>query len=261
MLFKVFGFEVRSYGLLLMLGLVAAVLWARARAAKWDIAPDKVLDASFWGIIPGILGARIGFIAQEWDYYSSHTSELWSLRFEGLTSFGGVFGALIGLAFFTKRAKISTMAFLDVCAVPLLLAHAVGRLGCLLNGCCYGRGTQAWYGVNVHFVEGLFTPAQVFDSAYVMLGALVILWFEKTRRPAGQSFALAVFMWGLARFVYEFSRAGTVDEVNKGIASSTYWGTYPVTEAQVAALVMVAVGALMYFLAGRRQQPLEQSNG
>lgn len=253
-LFKVFGFEVRAYGVLLALGLFAAVAWSRARARKFGIEPDKVLDAAFWGIVPGILFARIGFIVQEWDYYSQHTDKLWSLRFEGLTSFGGVVGALAGLVVFCRIAKIETRAFLDTVSAPLLVAHGIGRLGCLLNGCCYGRATKAWYGVHVEGVAGLFTPAQLFDTFYVLVGVCLMLLYERKVRSLGRSFALSVLLWGVARFIYEFARAGTIAEVERGAASSTYWGSSPFTEAQAAAVAMVVIGGVLWYLFGRAKE-------
>lgn len=251
-LFEVFGFEVRSYGLMLMIGIALAVWWSMRRASHWGLEPDKVLDGAFWGIVPGILGARIGFIVQEWDDYSQNPEELWSLKFEGLTSFGGVLFALLGLYVFTRRAKISSLAFLDVVSLPLLVAHSIGRVGCLLNGCCYGHKTTAWFGVHAGAIQGLFQPAQVYESFYVLAGVCVLWWFERMKRPLGQSFALAIVLWGVARFFYEFSRAGSDLEVASGQATSTYWGSMPVTQAQVAALVMVALGGLAFWWVARR---------
>jgi len=258
-LFKVFGFEVRSYGVLLVLGIVFAVLWSRRRASRWGIEPEKVFDATFWGVIPGILGARIGFILQEWDYYSKNPDKLWTFRFEGLTSFGGVIMALAGLLWFARRTKISAWAFLDVCAPPLLMAHVLGRVGCLLNGCCYGRQTTAWYGVRVSdYITTLFEPAQVFEGFMVMVGVGVILLVERKQRNNGTSISLAVIVWGLARFIYEFFRAGTIGEVARGAATSTYWGSLPVTQAHVAAFAMVLIGCAMLWIVSRKPKPEEK---
>ncbi|HXH62518.1 MAG TPA: prolipoprotein diacylglyceryl transferase [Fimbriimonadaceae bacterium] len=257
--FSLFGihfgeFEVRSYGVMLMIGILFAMWWSARRARRWGIHPERVMDAAFWGIVPGIIGARLGFIIQEWGYYSKHTNELWSLRFDGLTSFGGILMAVVGLWLYTKRAKISTGAFFDVLSAPLLVAHAIGRVGCLLNGCCYGHATTAWFGVHVEGVEGLYAPAQLYDSFYVLAGLCVLWWFEHKPRPAGQSFALAVLLWGAARFIYEFARAGSDLQVASGQATSTYWGTLPVTQAQVAALVLVVLGGLWLWVLGRRSR-------
>ncbi len=248
-------FEVRTYGVMLVIGILIAVWWSRKRAPKWGIDPEKVLDATFWGAVPGILGARLGFILQEWEHYSKNPSEIWSWQFAGLTSFGGVTMAIAGIVFFARRAKISVMAFLDVCTVPLLVTHVVGRLGCLLNGCCYGHPTTKWFGVPVSGVTGLFEPAQLYEGFLVMVGVGLILLYEKRARSLGSSFALSLIVWGGARFIYEFFRAGTEEQVASGAASSTYWGSLPLTQAHVAALVLVVLGLIALWLVSRHPRP------
>ena len=245
--FEIDGFDVRSYGILLVLGLLFAMWLGRRRAQKWGIEPDAIVDAAFWGILPGIIGARITYIVLNWGYYTAHTDELLSFRFAGLTSFGGVIFSLVGLMIFARRAKLDVLAFFDVLAVPLLFAHSIGRIGCLLNGCCYGGPTDAWYGVHVENVVGLHQPAQIFDSVMVLVGAAFIVLYERKARPVGQSFGFTFIVWGVARFMYEFFRAGTHDEYLAGTASSQYLGDMPFTLAQAAAVLMVGLGiAMMY---------------
>ncbi len=90
---------------------------------------------------------------------------------------------MAGILVFARRAKLNVLAFFDVLAVPLLIAHAIGRVGCLLNGCCYGRPTDAWYGVHVEQFVGLHQPAQIFDSVMVLVGAAFIVLYERKVRP------------------------------------------------------------------------------
>ena len=255
--FQLFGhrfnhFDVRSYGVMLVIGILLAVWWSSRRAKKWGISSERIYDATLWGIVPGVLGARIGYIVQEWSFYSAHPAEIWSWQFAGLTSFGGVVMAVAGLLAYCKFARVPARAFLDVVSAPLLVTHAVGRFGCLLNGCCYGHPTKAWFGVHVDAVTGLFEPAQLVDAFLVMVGVGVLLLFERKTRPSGMSFGLTFVLWGVARFIYEFFRAGTDLEVARGLASSTYWGSLPVTQAQAAALVLVLAGAVMMWLCARR---------
>ncbi len=255
-LFEIGPLPVRSYGVLLVVGVLVAVLMARARAPRWGIAPDKVWDATFWLVFPGIIGARVFYIAQNWDHYSRNTAELFSLRFDGLTSFGGLVFGFLGLLVWAKRSKVSIPAFLDVVGVPVLVAQAIGRLGCLLNGCCYGRPTDAWYGVAVNGLPGPHAPAQLVDFVLMLLGAFVV-WAVERRRPlaTGQSFGLMLVAYGFSRAVYEIFRAGTREEFERGIASSATLGASPVTTAQVFALAMAVVGVAVYLAFGRRPAP------
>lgn len=248
-LFRIGEFTVHSYGVMILIAFLAALALAQRRARRLGVDPGKLLDISIWTLIAGILGARITFILQDLPYYLERRNELFSIQFQGLTSFGGlVFGAL-AFVVLTKRAKLSVPTLLDVCAPSFLVGHIIGRIGCLLNGCCYGGPCTLPWAVHVHNLPGTYHPAQVYDSL-LNLGALfILLVWERSGRTPGQVFAAMLFLHGLTRFGYEFWRAGT---------SSTYWGSLPVTEAQVAALVLSAIGVVMYALFSRaRRHPAE----
>ncbi|MBS1713492.1 MAG: prolipoprotein diacylglyceryl transferase [Armatimonadetes bacterium] len=252
-LFRLGSFPVRSYGVLLVIGVVIAVSIARKRAPHYGIDKDKIWDSAFWLVLPGILGARITYIVQNWPYYQSHPAELWSLRFEGLTSFGGILFGFFGFLVWRLRAKVPFWPFLDTVGVPVLVAQAVGRIGCLFNGCCYGRPTTEWYGVIVQGLPDKHVPAQLVDTALMLVGAAAIaLWDKAKPRKPGVSFGLFVVAYGLSRFVYEFFRAGTKEEMAAQIASSTYVKGLPVTLAQVVCLLLVAIGVAIAAANSRR---------
>lgn len=262
-LFRIFGFPVHSYGVMLLIAFFAAVWFGRKRAPKFGFTPSQIYDAAFWALILGVLGARIFFIVQEWPHYAKHPEELWSLQFAGLTSFGGlVFGAL-GLLIWAKLAKKSAVRMLDLVAAPFLLAHAIGRVGCLLNGCCYGGSCPAdlpW-GIHVDHLPGLFHPAQMYDSLMNLAALGLLLYIERRGVPYGRSFSLVLILHGTARFIYEFWRAGTDEQVKNGLATSTYMDHLGITDAQVAALVVILFGvAFLIFVnyrASRRVAALE----
>lgn len=232
-LFKIGEFEVHSFGLVLLVAFAAAYFLGRARAERHGLTMEQVGDAFFWTLILGVLGARIGFILQELPYYLSQPDKLLSLKFQGLTSFGGLVAGFLGLIWMARRAKVPLSNMLDVAAVPMLLGHVIGRIGCLLNGCCYGGRCELPWGIPVEGHTGLFHPAQVYDSLMVLAGmGLLLAWERRGLRP-GQSAILAVVFYSASRFIYEFWRAGTPAEVRAGYATSTYFAGLPVTEAQI----------------------------
>lgn len=258
-LFKPFGFSVRSYGVLLVIGVIVAAYLARRRAPRFGIDPERIWDAAFWLVLPGILGARITYIVQNLGYYTQHLNELFSLRFEGLTSFGGLLFGFFGLLFWTKKTKTPLLPFLDVLGVPVLVAQAIGRIGCLFNGCCYGRPTTAWYGVHFEGLDGRHVPAQLVDTALMLVGALALTLIERAvKLKQGVSFGLFLCAYGLSRFIFEFFRAGTSEEVARGIASSAFLGPVHITAAQVTCLVIVLLGLLMAWSCNRKAKPRPQ---
>lgn len=255
-LFKVGSFPIRTYGVLLVLGVLVAIYLSRKRAPRFGVEPDKIWDASIWMVLPGILGARLVYIAQHWDYYQRHQNELWSLRFEGLTSFGGLIFGFFGLLAWRLRSRTPLWPFLDTIGVPVLVAQAIGRIGCLLNGCCYGRPTTEWYGVHFHGIEGRHVPAQWVDFALMLAGALVVtVWERRATWKPGVSFGLFMVMYGISRFVYEIFRAGTREEFERGIASSALVPGLPVTSAQVTCLAVVVIGIVIVAVRSRSASP------
>ncbi|MBL8087834.1 MAG: prolipoprotein diacylglyceryl transferase [Chthonomonas sp.] len=251
--FKIGSFEVRSYGVMLILAVAAGVWWGSKRLTAAGFPGQKLLDGTPWLLIPGALGARIMFIAQEWGYYREHPHELWSLKFDGLTSFGGfLFGAL-GLIYYCRRIKLPVMRALDALAAPLLMANAVGRVGCLLNGCCFGVATQSWIGIRFATEPRYHHhPAQSYESAINLgLMALLLLWERRGTLRPGQASGISLVLLGLGRFIYEFWRAGTREEVAQGIASSTKIPGWPITEAHLAAVMIMFIGCTLAIVCGR----------
>jgi len=242
-LFRIGGFEVRAFGAVMVVAVVVALWLAMRRARRWGLPTGAIPDLAFWTVLVGVVGSRVAYIVQEWAYYSQHPENIWTLKFEGLTSFGGVIGGLIAMAIWARLRKVSLLALLDVASVPFLVAHSVGRVGCLLNGCCYGGPTDSFLGVHFHGLDEARHPAQLYDSLMCLAAAWLISATERRGLMVGRSFSLALVAYGLSRFIYEFWRAGE---------SSTYWGALPITQAQAAALVMCVLGLVGLWITYRR---------
>ncbi len=247
-LFKIGNFPIHSFGIMMMLAFLAGLIIVRKRAPKYGLDAGKVSDMLFWVLILGILGARLAYILQEWDFYAKHPSELWTFKFAGLTSFGGVIAGILTMVVWSKVHKWPVRSLLDVIAPAALVGHAIGRVGCLLNGCCYGGQCSPGlpWGIHVNGIEVPMHPAQIYDSLMVLAAFGFLLWIEKRHLMRGQLFALGLTLYSLSRFIYEFWRAGTDAQVNAGLASSTYWGTLPITQAQAMAAVLVIVGLALF---------------
>jgi len=245
---------VHSFGVVMVIAFLAAVWIVRRRAPKYGIDPNKISDACFWALVSGILGARIVFIVQELPYYLQHTRELFSLQFEGLTSFGGLAFAILALWVWAVRQKVPVARLFDLCAPGFLLGSAIGRFGCLLNGCCYGVVCPDTFPLATHFAGVPFAhqPAQIYDAAMDFVGLFLLLRLTRLPLRAGQPAAFGAFAYAMARFIYEFFRAGTDEQVRQGIASSTRIPGIFLTEAQVAALIMMVIAGAWWLMASKR---------
>lgn len=250
-LFRIFGFPVHSYGVMLLIAFFVALWIARKRAPRFGLTPGNVYDASFWALILGILGARILFIVQDWKEYAGNYREIFSLQFAGLTSFGGVIFGILGLFIYCRWKKVSFVRTMDTLSGPFLIGTAIGRVGCLLNGCCYGGVCNLPWGIHVAnpngvgYLPGLFHPAQIYDSLMNLAAFGILLLWERRTLAYGRSISIMLMLHGAARFIYEFWRAGTEEQVQKGLATSTYMGNLPITDAQAAALLVILAGAMI----------------
>lgn len=245
---------IHSYGVMLIVGFLAAMWLIRKRAPKYGFVPDKVIDMGFYGLIGGVLGARAGFILQELPYFLSHPKELFSPQFSGLTSFGGEIIAVLAIIFWAKRNKYSIVSILDLAAPGYLLGYAIGRVGCFLNGCCYGVVCSPNLPWGTHFTDavGLHHPAQIYDALMNLIGMAILLRMERTKLLPGKVAATMLILHGVSRFIYEFWRAGTEDEVKRGLASSTYWGNLPITQAHAMALALILIGVIWLVIANKQ---------
>lgn len=254
-LFHIGNFPVRSFGVMLMIAFLVAIIIASKRAPRFGLTPLQIQDGAVWIIILGVLFARITFIAQEWGSYQGRPQEIFKLQMDGLTSFGGLFGGALGVLIYSKLKHFHPLQLLDAIGVPMLVASAIGRIGCLLNGCCYGHAClTSPPGVVLHDAhggilrgphgEGFFLPAQLIDSALALVGAVVISRLERRPNwPRGLTVGLTFVAYGLARFIYEYFRAGS---------SSVLFPNSPVTHAQLAAFALALVGTGISLWARRR---------
>ncbi len=254
-LFTIFGFQVHTFGVAMVVAFVLSVSLARARAPRFGMTKDQVGDMAFWTILAGVLGARLFFIAQEWGYYAAHPKELLTLQFQGLTSFGGLLCGMAAAMVWAWRKGIPVRNLLDCVAPAFLVGHAVGRVGCLMNGCCFGGVCPDTVLGALHIDGATHYPAQIYDSLMNVGALALVLGIERRAAfKAGQITGLVIALHGAARFIYEFWRAGTDAQVKAGQASSTYWDGFPlhITQAQGMAFALVLLGIGMFAFSHRR---------
>ena len=138
------GFPIRGYGTFLLLAIVAGVGLLAYRAKKlWNIPPDTIISLSLCCVICGLVGARLFYVVEYWsDFHKpdlvSTLISLVSISEGGLVVYGSILGGTLGATVFLLKNKLPVLATLDLLAPTLLLGIAIGRLGCLMNGCCFG---------------------------------------------------------------------------------------------------------------------------
>lgn len=177
------GIPLRGYGLMLMLGVVAGVGLALYRGERRGFSPDTIMNLAFYLFISGILGARAFYVIQKWDQFSSLTwvemvQAISNFTQGGLVVYGALLGAMVGFVLFVVRNQVRTLELADVIAPSLLVGLSLGRIGCLLNGCCFGGPCELPWSVR-------FPPASPPYETQFHQGRLLGLTFHDADAEAG----------------------------------------------------------------------------
>lgn len=202
-------FTVYSYGLMLALAFFLGQHLVVAEAKKQGLSPEIVFNFLFFSVIYGIIGARIFYVAENLKDYLSNPLEIIMLQHGGLSWFGGlILGAFCGIGYLKKK-KVPVYRALDVVAPFLALAQAIGRIGCFLNGCCYGIPAPKWLGIAVKFSYGSTTriPTQILSALALFVIFLILRIWQDRGRFRGEIFLAYGLLYSLKRFFMEFLRA------------------------------------------------------
>lgn len=183
-----------SYGLLLVIAFITATQLAGRQARKEGIDPEVIFNFAFFAFIFGVLGARIFFVLENLSFYLSRPLEIIMLQHGGLSWFGGLFLGTFVSILYLKKQKVRILVALDLIVPYLALAQSIGRIGCFLNGCCYGR------------VFGII-PTQIASSFLLLIIFLILRFFQSKKHTVGTIFLLYLMLYSLKRFFIEFWRA------------------------------------------------------
>jgi phosphatidylglycerol:prolipoprotein diacylglycerol transferase len=143
------GLPIHGYGVMMLLAVVAATLLAAWRARRVGLDPELIFSLAFWMLVPGIIGARAFYVIEYWpDYWPYYTrpdgglgslvGHVVNIAEGGLVVYGAFFGGVAGMLLFIRKHRLSLLALCDLIAPSMMLGLAIGRVGCLMNGCCYG---------------------------------------------------------------------------------------------------------------------------
>jgi phosphatidylglycerol:prolipoprotein diacylglycerol transferase len=198
-------FHIYSYGLLLAIGVFVSTWLLASDALRMGVKKDVVYDLAFWVVLCGIIGARFFYIFLNLDHFLQNPTEIVMLHKGGLAWQGSFIGGLVSGIIFLRSKKIPLWPFLDIAAPYIALGHAIGRIGCLLNGCCYGK--PAVWGLFFPVWGERLVPTQIFMSVGQIGIFLLLKAFSAKARFEGQVFIWYLMLSSVERFSIEFFRA------------------------------------------------------
>ena len=232
-----------------MIGFVTGLWTAGRRGARDGISPQLIQDLGLWIIIGTIVGARALHVISYWkeEFADKPFTEVFMVWHGGLVFYGGLIGASLATVLYARSKRLPLWKLADALAPSISLGYFFGRLGCLMNGCCYGRPTDVPWAI--HFPEGVTPystgvhPTQLYESCLglALYGALA--WLYRRKKFDGQVFAAYLMSYAVLRsFVESFRGDYTVH----------YLGGWA-TPAQLVSLGILAAGVLLYWQLPRKQ--------
>lgn len=273
-LFKIGPVPIHSYGLMMAIGFLLALYFGRRDAPKFGLDPDKVSDCAFWTLVLGLLGTRILYVIMFWNkdgFSFSKPLEWFAIWNGGLVFQGAIPPALVFVYLYARRTGMSMGDLLDMAAPYAALGHAMGRIGCFMNGCCYGVRTELPWGISFprdpfdtsqpyigsppyldhaaryHFDTSVdqwsfpVHPTQLYGAFGLVALCLFLLFLRKKWRPFRGSIVVTYFiLYGIARFFMEMIRGDHNPTRAMGL-----------TDQQWFSLIAVVIGVFLFLMLKR----------
>lgn len=228
------SFSLPMYGLCTLIGTIFALLLLLYLKKFSVLSNDNILDGLLWAIILGFAGAKLLYFITDPPSMPQSWSQLWSLISEGLVFYGGLIGGLLGLLFAALKTKRSYLTFTDLFAPCFCLAHAGGRIGCLMAGCCYGVECEGALCVVLNGVSRLAT--QPMESCFLVCLAIVLTVVYLRNPHRGTVTGLYMVLYAVWRFIIEFFRAD--DRGAVGVLSTSQFISLFILAAGIVLLVL-----------------------
>lgn len=255
-IFRIGDFPVNTYGVLLAVSFLAALFVAGRLGARDGLPRERVYDLGLWMLLAGIVGAKLllffvdaEYRANPWQFFS-----LDILRSGGVY-YGGFLGAFAVGYFLVRRYGLQWWRTADAFAPGIALAQSIGRQGCFAAGCCWGRPTDAWCGVEfterAHEVTGVpfgvhLHPTQLYESFAMLAVFALLLWLHRRKTFDGQIILTYAVVYAVTRFIIEFFRGDPRGDL-PGASSLTILST-----SQVISLLVGAFGLVILIVRWRR---------
>jgi phosphatidylglycerol:prolipoprotein diacylglycerol transferase len=236
-LFKIGDFALYSYGAMLFVAFSVGMFLTLREAPLEEFNLEHIYEAFILSIILAVLGSRLAFVIFNWELFRGGPWwRIFAFREGGLIFYGGLLAALTGVYLYCRYRKVSFLRALDLASPFIALGYAITRIGCFLNGCCYGKVTEVPWGVIFPAVDGLKRhPTQLYASASALLIFILLRHLKKYRTFDGFVFLLFILFYGIYRFLVEFFRAG---ETALGI----------LTQAQIISLALIVTAGVIFIL-------------
>lgn len=218
------GMKLYSYGLMMVVGFLFAIWFINRYANRVGMTKSDAVDMTIIAFISGILGARFIFVLLNFKQYG-HLSKLFEFQKGGLSWHGGMLGGLLAIFIYCLVKKYSFPAALDLVYTPAAASLGIGRIGCFLNGCCYGKACSLPWAVTFPYHKHPIPvhPTQIYEMIldFALFGFLVYWW--NRRKFQGESVLMMLSIYSVIRFIVESFRYNTPSQMIHGLSLAQWF--------------------------------------
>lgn len=213
-LFSIFGLPIYSYGFLLAVAFLVAIIGLGKSGKRYAITYENIIDFATWILIGAIIGARLAYVITEYRYFlNSPLWEVLKVSSGGLAFHGGLIGGFLAGYGYTRYKKISTWKLADLAAPYIALGYSIVRIGCFLNGCCYGKVTNVAWALRCEANDtALRHPTQLYSVLGSFILFLILRRLRNHKQFDGFLFLLYVGLYSVMRFIVEIFRESPMVE-------------------------------------------------
>lgn len=205
---------IHSYGLMFAFGFLAAIGVTIYFGKKAGLTSELVLDMAIYIMLAAIVGARLFYVIGQWHLYRSNLLEIFMIQRGGLVYLGGFLLGLLVVYFYAKLKKIPFLRLYDVLAPGVVMANLLGRIGCFLNGCCFGLPAKLPWAIifpagslaGSYFPDDHLHPTQIYSVLGLLLVFVLLTYIFRRKKFDGQVFYSLIILYSIHRFVVEFFR-------------------------------------------------------
>lgn len=193
------------YAIIILIGFALGIVIASIGSEKRGLKKDNILDIALYGLVCGIIGARIYYVLFSFDEFRGDFLSVFRIWEGGLAIYGGIIGAVISTLIYCKSKKLDVLNTFDVCCVGLLLGQSVGRWGNFVNCEVYGRATDSLLGMSINGGSPVH-PLFLYESLLSLAGVILLCILRDRKTANGQVFFGYVFWYSVCRLILEGMR-------------------------------------------------------